>query len=262
MSIPSANDIDFEIIDFHTHPFLREEDSICIYKDSAPLDAKGFGEKLSSAGISAFCGSVISLRGEGFERERNSNNDALSLMDMHGGRYIPGIQINPCFPEESIKEIDRAYQRGVRLVGELVPYFYSWKYSHEGLYDILDYSRKNIRLYSLHTIQGEDMERLVRDFPDIDFVFAHPGEKDTLLWHIELMKKYKNLYLDLSGTGLFRYGMLSRLTKEVSAERILFGSDLPICNAGMFIGGVLFEPITDREKELIFSENAKRLLNY
>jgi len=95
---------------------------------------------------------------------------------------------------------------------------------------------------------------------DIDFVFAHPGEKAILDQHIQIMKKNDNVYLDISGTGLFRYGMLKQLVDEVGAERILFGTDYPICNPNMYIAGVLFEKISDREKELIFAGNAKRLL--
>ena len=36
----------------------------------------------------------------------------------------------------------------------------------------------------------------------------------------------------------------------------------PTCNPAMFIGGVLLDSlITDNEREMIFSKNAKRLLN-
>jgi len=75
------------------------------------------------------------------------------------------------------------------------------------------------------------------------------------------MKSNENAYLDLSGTGLFRYGMLKKLCCEVVAERILFGTDYPICNLKMYIAGVLGEKISDSEKELIFAGNAKRILN-
>ena len=74
------------------------------------------------------------------------------------------------------------------------------------------------------------------------------------------MKKYDNIYLDLSGTGLFRFGMLKRLVDQVGAERILFGTDHPICNPAMYVAGVMHERISERNMSLIFSENAKRLL--
>ena len=74
------------------------------------------------------------------------------------------------------------------------------------------------------------------------------------------MLECDNVYLDISGTGLFRYGMLKHLVSSVGAERILFGSDYPICNPNMYIAGVEFEKLTDHEKDLIFAENAKKLL--
>ena len=93
-----------------------------------------------------------------------------------------------------------------------------------------------------------------------NFVFAHPGERNTYLRHIERMEKYSNAYLDLSGTGLFRYAMLAHGVNRVGAERFLFGTDFPVCNAAMQVAGILSEYLTDEDYELIFSGNAKRLL--
>ncbi len=39
-----------------------------------------------------------------------------------------------------------------------------------------------------------------------------------------------------------------------------FGSDYPVCNLKMYIGGVLDEHLSDSELEAVFSENAKRVL--
>nr|MBQ4318691.1 amidohydrolase family protein [Clostridia bacterium] len=74
------------------------------------------------------------------------------------------------------------------------------------------------------------------------------------------MEKYPNAYLDLSGTGLFRYAMLAHGVNRVGAERFLFGTDFPVCNAAMQVAAVLSEYLTDEDYELIFSGNAKRLL--
>ena len=78
--------------------------------------------------------------------------------------------------------------------------------------------------------------------------------------HLEWLEELPNYHLDLSGTGLFRHAMLTYGVGRVGAERFLFGSDYPTCSPGMNVGGVEYEAITDREKELIFAENAKRLL--
>ena len=74
------------------------------------------------------------------------------------------------------------------------------------------------------------------------------------------MKKYPNLYLDISGTGLFRYGLLASAVKTVGAGRILFGTDYPICNPRMYVQAVLGEHISQEEKEDILFSNAQRIL--
>ena len=54
---------------------------------------------------------------------------------------------------------------------------------------------------------------------------VNAGERQYYEKHLERMAKYENLYLDLSGTGLFRYGMLAYGAKKVGAERFLFGTN-------------------------------------
>ena len=79
--------------------------------------------------------------------------------------------------------------------------------------------------------------------------------------HLNRMKISENYYLDLSGTGLFRHGMLRHGIDEVGAERFLFGSDYPTCNPAMFLGGVILDTsISEEEKTLILAGNAQRLL--
>ena len=54
--------------------------------------------------------------------------------------------------------------------------------------------------------------------------------------------------------------MLAAGVKAVGAERILFGTDYPITNPGMYVQAVLGEHISEEEKEKIFYKNAQRIL--
>jgi predicted TIM-barrel fold metal-dependent hydrolase len=246
-----------EIIDFHTHPFLDENDSICIYKRTT----KTMPDDLSLIGIDRFCGSVITYRSSGIGNTRISNDTALALREKYGNRYIPGFMVHPNFPEDSIEELKKAKANGIRLIGELVPYAYKWQYDSEGFYAILDYTDNTDFIYSMHTTDIEVMRKIAKEHKATRFVFAHPGEASRVEEHISVMLECDNVYLDISGTGLFRYGMLKHLVTSVGADRIIFGSDYPICNPNMYIHAVEFEKISDSDKELIFSQNAKRLLN-
>ena len=256
---------EFEIIDFHTHPFTVNN-NICAYRGELDMSEEDMIPTLRACGISRMCGSIIQTDDREsyptvFEKQKFANRLALALRDKMGGFYIPGFHINPNFVDESIEEIRYMNERGVKLIGELVPYHDAWdSFAHDGLHPILEEAEKFGMVVNFHTMNQDTIDAMVSAHPGVTFVAAHPGETDQFYGHIERMKKYENLYLDISGTGLYRYHSLRLLVKKLGSERILFGTDYPTCNPGCFVGGVLCEPLSDRDFENIFSKNAKRIL--
>lgn len=255
------------IIDFHMHPYLTHQEFSGMYEEVFFPDSVKERRDLEAAGICHICGSVIEKDVDSkkvdFNHIHSLNLKALQLRERYGGYYTPGCHIHPAYIRESCAEIEWMHQNGIRLIGELVPYMHGWSdYSNRGLAEILDVAEQFGMIVSYHTILQEqkEMEKMIAAHPGLTFVAAHPGEKESLLLHIERMRKYENAFLDLSGTGLFRYGMLAYCVKKAGAERILFGTDYPICNPRMYVQAVLQEPVTDREREAIFAGNAERLL--
>ncbi len=258
--------MDFEIIDFHTHPFLLPDANICAHADRCIMNAEETKKTMQELGVSYFAGSVIRQRlkeGETqLQKMIKNNNEALTLKEMYGGMYIPGFHVNPLYVKESCEEIERMHALGVNLIGELVPYMDGWEdYSSKEFYEILDLAEKYDMVVSLHTMGEDNMDKMVKSHPRVKFVAAHPGEYPSLIRHIERAKLSENYYVDVSGTGIFRFGSLRRLVDELGADRVLFGSDFPTCNPGMFIGGVIYDRnLSDTEKEKIFAKNARALL--
>ncbi len=255
-----------KIIDFHVHPFLEKEENMCFYQMSAGLDDERFVADLRRAGITTVCGSVISNTGtrisqEGFEAIRKLNRHALALRRKWGDFYVPGVHVHPAFVKESCDELEYMQAQGVKLVGELVPYMQEWSdYSCKEFGEILDVIGELGMVVSFHSMDDEQMDKMIANHPKVTFVAAHPGDRDKYSLHLERLKKYPNAYLDLSGTGLFRYGMLRHGVKTVGAEKLLFGTDYPITNPRMYVQAVEFEDISEEDKNLIFYENAARLL--
>ncbi|MFA6947480.1 MAG: amidohydrolase family protein [Eubacteriales bacterium] len=254
-----------EVIDFHCHPFLIPSEDICIYPDGSPASPEGFLADITRAGIGRFCGSVVSRIGhcDTFEPIHTLNMHALELGRRFGGRYIPGIHVHPSFPAESEREIREMAARGVKLVGELVPYMLGWEvgYGAPVSVELWRLCGELGMTVSAHPTDAADMEAAVAACPETNFVFAHPGERGEFESHLDRMKKYKNSYLDLCGTGLFRFGMVRHGINAVGADRFLLGTDFPICSASMQITGVTGEHITDSEADAILYGNAARLLS-
>ncbi|MBQ2742851.1 MAG: amidohydrolase [Oscillospiraceae bacterium] len=255
----------FEIIDFHTHPFSDVRTNICAHKDFCRMSADNTREIFASLNVTKICGSVISLSKKTAWADIQKNNAAaLKLRELYGDFYVPGFHVHPHYVDESIAEIRRMSSLRINLIGELVPYLDGWEdYSSEEFSHLLDEAAKHNMVVSLHSWDKYDnsMDNMLQHHRDIIVVGAHPGEYPDFMRHIERMKRFENYYLDISGLGPHRYGMLRRAIDEVGADRILFGSDFPTCSPATFIGSVLLDPLlTDSEKEQIFSQNAKRLL--
>ena len=101
----------------------------------------------------------------------------------------------------------------------------------------------------------EDLDSLLSSFRKTKMVIAHPESPWGISAMYQFAVKHDNMLLDLSGSGLFRMGMLRKGVDVMGSERILFGTDYPICNPAMNVAGVLFENLTEKEKKHILHDN-------
>ncbi len=251
------------VIDFHTHPYTCGDGCLCVYPDTVPPDPEGMREQLIKCGITTICGSPLYRDGR-FDL-KGLNDTALSLRDRLGDFYVPGMHVHPADPDASVREVDRMHALGVRLIGELVPYMHGWGDDRGGRWDealrtILDRAARYRMCVSFHTMWDWPADDIIADYPDVTFVAAHPGERESVERHIRRMRRFDNVCLDLSGTGIFRFGCIRHLIRSVGAERILFGTDYPICNPLMYVHAVLGEDLGEDAEERIFSGNARRVL--
>ncbi len=92
------------------------------------------------------------------------------------------------------------------------------------------------------------------------FVLAHLGS--SFMWDgVEEYIVGRNVYLDTSmGFELYSNEQFLRIVKNHGAEKILFGSDSPWSRADREIAVLNSLPLSEGEKQLILSGNAKRIL--
>lgn len=254
-----------KIIDFHTHPFKNEGQNICTYRRDVGVSFEDTPKYMNDLGVTNICGSIInnfSIEKMTWADVETLNNEALKLAEEWGGFYVPGFHIHPHFLNESLAEIERMHKLGVNLIGEVIPYGFGWNdYASKAMDEILDLAGQYNMIFNFHTMYEDTVDKMVEKHPNTIIVGAHPGEYTDVMGHLERMKKSENYYLDLSGTGLFRQGMLAYGIKKFGAERFLYGSDFPVCNPAVFVGGVALDSlISDADKEKVFYTNADNLL--
>ncbi len=255
----------FDVIDFHCHPFVCNYERIGGYVDTVNMTTEDFFKHMEENGVSFCVGSVIGRKTNSFEDIHNFNLHALKLRQKYHGKYIPGFHIHPFYIEKSIKEIDFAIENNVKLIGELVPYHHGWEdYSSPEFMEVMSYINGKNLIVNMHISSKEDLEQMekpIAAYKDIKFVLAHPGYGDRLNKHIEILNKYENTYLDLSGSGIELYGAVKRIVESTDFKRLLFGTDFPVTAVGTWKSAVLNEKISEDAKEHILSKNARRLLN-
>ncbi len=111
---------------------------------------------------------------------------------------------------------------------------------------------------------AEECESLSRQTPNLILINAHMGccPQADGDWHrsVAAAKKYPNIYLDTTSSS-FDNGMLEFAVEEAGAERVLYGSDLPLLDPVLQIAKVTESDLTGEQKQLILHDNINRLLS-
>ena len=249
------------IIDFHTHPGYNAT------KDFGyDMTPELFVSELKRSGITKACGSALDLDLIKEETQidtliKKLNHIAWMYYEKFPEFFIPGIHIHPECIETSANEIEFYSKKGVKIIGELTPYLMGCDtFLLSGYLELFGLCSHKNMILSLHRPPINECVSLAEQFPGLKIVIAHPSYGRDYIELLSVIKKYENLFMDLSGTGISAYGMLRYGIDVIGKEKIIFGTDFPGYNPEMYVRSVLYERLNDDEREFILYKNAERLL--
>ena len=103
----------------------------------------------------------------------------------------------------------------------------------------------------------DGLKEVLTVFPHVPFVLVRPdiGSNRRLF---SLMQHFYNLYVETSYYTVHRG--IELLCNEFGANRVLFGSGLPLRAAGPSITALMYALISPEEKRLVAFQNINRLL--
>jgi predicted TIM-barrel fold metal-dependent hydrolase len=169
--------------------------------------------------------------------------------------------ITPFRVDEALREIeDCRRQYGFVWLGEFCNYMTGYKYDTPEWTDVMRLATKLNYVVQIHT-NTQEMQYLVEKFPETTIVFPHlGGNVKDIFARIDLIARNKNAYIDLSGSGIERVGILEKAVKEIGADRVLYGSDFTINEPSAVIARVKNAFLTAEDREKILYRNVERLL--
>jgi len=192
------------------------------------------------------------------------NRDVARHIEKYKGRFLGACQVHPAFPQESARELeDCRKQLGFVWVGEICNYIVNpYEYTSKNFALLVEQIVKLNMVLHVHT-ELDEMQYLIRTFPQATIVFAHFGdshEEENIFKRIDAVAAAKNCYLDTSGYGHDRMGVLEYAVKSIGPDRILFGSDFTVNDPSTVLARIHCAFLTEEQKLKILSENLQALL--
>jgi predicted TIM-barrel fold metal-dependent hydrolase len=191
------------------------------------------------------------------------NREVARYVEKYQGRFLGACVVNPLFIDEALKEIEYCRkQLGFVWVGELCNYTVPYEYTIKEFTLLVEQVTKLGMVLDVHT-ENEEMEYVIKSFPKATLVFPHFGddhEYDHIFKRLELVARNPNCYVDTSGYGHDRMGMLEYAIKTVGEDRVLFGSDFSINDPSTVIARVKNSFLGEEQKRKVLSGNLDALL--
>ena len=120
------------------------------------------------------------------------------------------------------------------------------------------------RLYcGLHPVkwwQPQEFDHICSKYPNLTVVGYHCGASYTVAdVAIELARKHPNFMIEITFTSVCS-GIVEYLVRGAGADRVMYGSDLPMRDPRQQLGWVAYSKLTLDEKKKVLGLNARRLI--
>jgi predicted TIM-barrel fold metal-dependent hydrolase len=248
------------IIDVHSHIGRTVTNGI-------GQDVETWLARMDAAGIDQAIISVAAggIQAEGLADTRRANDVIADAVRKHPQRFpigLAGIEVR--HGEAGIGEVRRALEIGLSgLVFHAT--FEGFELDSPVFADLLKALGDGPALILLHATTDarsnpRAIGRVAQKFPHLFFIAGHPVfTEEQRAQCVSAVHSNGNLNLDLAYQA--DPGITEFFVREVGAARMFFGSDAPYFEPSQVIDSIEAAAISNRDREQIFSINAKRLID-
>lgn len=192
-----------------------------------------------------------------------ANETSLAARRKYGERIEAYATCNPNYPED-LEKVVGIYHERHKFIG-IKPYWPQHKYDLLGdkYNEWFEYGNKNRLIMLVHSGTKEiaqKVEKLSEMYGNMTFLLAHSGASyEVADYNIEVVKKRDNVFLEITLTSMTN-GIIEYMVDEVGADRVLFGTDLPMRDPAPQLAWVAYARISADDKKKILGGNILKLI--
>ena len=241
-----------EVIDFHAHVGRWDWYGM---KDDPELMIHA----MDAAGIDVAC--LFNV----FHPDGTTGNDlTASVVAQHPDRFVGFASVSPLLPERMLPELARAMDELQFAAIKLYPPATPWPDFSlppwDPIYRFADERGLTIIFHTGDDAPPKALSKIAPRYPRANFVAGHSGvTPEERAQAIAAAQAYPNVYLETCSTYR-KPGLIEESVDKVGADRVLFGTDMPLMDPRAQLGKIITARIPDEAKRLVLGGNARRLL--
>jgi len=196
---------------------------------------------------------------------RRQNDAVLGALAHHHDRALGLVYLNPKHTQASLEELERCVAHGP-MVG--IKLWVAVRCSSELLDPLVARAvelKAPLLQHTWHKVTGnlpgesttDDLAELARRHPQAQFICGHSGG-DWLLG-LQALRHSRNVVVETGGFDP-TVGYVEMAVRELGAERVIFGSDVPGRSYASQISKVRGAEIEEFEKRMILRDNLRGIL--
>jgi uncharacterized protein len=194
---------------------------------------------------------------------RGGNDLSLAAGRAFPDRLLPYALVDPYRTQpESRYELQRCFDLGMRGI-KLHTGLSEYPFDGPGYAPAFAFADAHRLPLISHGVGSPDtLRRVARAHPGAHIIVAHTGGGGATFTpggYFKVALEEPNVYLD-TASSVGGYGVFAAVVGYVGAEKLLYGSDMPVVCATYQVGRVVFAPIADDAKRRILGGTMATLL--
>ncbi len=247
------------LVDFHVHVLhegLQGVGGSCVMRDGDPKGCLPLMERLGYDGGGAM-GWIVNADSVG------CNDATKAALDVFPASWwgLASFDVSHYSAGEVRRQMAEVYA-DPRFIG-VKPYpVFGMRYDDECYAPMWEFANERGFYALIHRTANDfsEVDALAGRYRNITWVVAHCGESYAVAdMAIACMRAHANVYAELTLTPVTG-GVVEYFVNAVSADRVLYGSDLPMRDPRQQLGWVVYARLAVEEKKKILGGNALRII--